>query len=194
MTDQLTTVIAELGAASDRLHRLTDGLDEWLWATKASPEAWSAAQCVEHLNLTSRAFVPLLKDALDRVSGRQAAGRRYRRDPVGWFIGLASGPMVRLGSWRLGRIQTTAPFRPDEAPALQPTVAEFDRLQQQLRQVVGRADGLPIDAVKIVSPFDTRVSYSVYSAFVIIPRHQMRHIEQAEESARNILAGRRPAP
>ena len=100
---------------------------------------------------------------------------------------------MRIGSWRVGRVQTTAPFRPADAPAPRSTVAEFDRLQEQLRQIVRSADNRAIGAVKVVSPFEARVSYSVYSALVIIPRHQMRHLEQAEDSARAVLAGRRPA-
>ena len=193
MNAQLEKITADLDSASGRLHRLTDGLAEWLWATRPSQAGWSAAQCVEHLNLTSLAFVPRLQEAIGRAGVRDAARRSYRRDLVGWLIGMSAGPMMRIGSWRLGRINTTAPFRPTEAPALDSTVAEFDRLQDDLRQVVRRADNLAIDTVKVVSPFDARISYSVYSALVIIPRHQVRHLEQAEESARAILAGRRPA-
>jgi hypothetical protein len=37
--------------------------------------------------------------------------------------------------------------------------------------------------VKIVSPFGGRMKYNAYSAFVIIARHEHRHIEQAEEAA-----------
>jgi hypothetical protein len=193
MNDQLATITAELDAASRRLHRLTDDLAEWLWATRPSQDGWSAAQCVEHLNLTSRAFIPRLRQAVAGAAVRTAAGSRYRRDVVGWIIAIASGPLMRIGSWRIGRVRTTAPFRPAEAPALGPTLAEFDRLQVELGQVVRSADNLAIDTVKIVSPFDARVSYSVYSALTIIAGHQMRHLEQAEDSARAVLAGKRPA-
>ena len=194
MNAQLVKVTADLDSASGRLHRLTDGLAEWLWATRPSQDDWSAAQCIEHLNLTSRAFIPRLQEAVGRAAVRDADRRPYRRDLVGWVIGLSTGPMMRIGSWRVGRIKTTAPFRPMEAPALDSTVAEFERLQDELRRIVRNADNRAIDAVKVVSPFEARVSYSVYSALIIIPRHQMRHLEQAEESARAVLAGKRPAP
>jgi hypothetical protein len=193
MNEQIRKIAAELDSATQRLHRLTDDLAEWLWATRPSQDGWSAAQCIEHLNLTSRAFIPRLQQAIARAPARDAARGRYRRDVVGWIIGMASGPLMRIGSWRVGRVKTTAPFRPGAAPALGSTVAEFDRLQEELGQIVRRTDNLAIDAVKVVSPFDARVSYSVYSALDIIPRHQMRHLDQAEESARAVLAGRRPA-
>ena len=192
MQEQLTRIIVELDKAADRLHRLTDDLDGWFWAMKPSPDAWSAAQCVEHLNLTSRAFIPALEEAIARAPVRNTSSGRYRRDVVGWAIGLVTGPLMRIGSLRVGRVQTTAPFRPSEAPPLRSTVAEFDRLQENLREIARRGDHLAIDSVKVVSPFDARVSYSVYSALVIIPRHQMRHLEQAEDTARAVLAGKRP--
>jgi hypothetical protein len=194
MNAQLERITADLDSASNRLHRLTDGLADWLWATRPSQDRWSAAQCVEHLNLTSRAFVPRLQQALGRASVRDVAGRPYRRDVVGWLIGISVGPLLRIGSWRVGRIRTTAPFEPPEAPGLEPTVAEFDRLQEELRRIVRAAESLAIDAIKVVSPFEARVSYSIYSALIIIPRHQMRHLEQAENCVRALLAGRRPVP
>jgi hypothetical protein len=42
---------------------------------------------------------------------------------------------------------------------------------------------LPLDRVKIVSPFGERMKYSAYSAIVVVARHQHRHIDQAEEAA-----------
>ena len=42
------------------------------------------------------------------------------------------------------------------------------------------SDGLAIDKVKIISPFGEKIHYSVYSTYVILPRHEERHIQQAE--------------
>ena len=60
-------------------------------------------------------------------------------------------------------------------------MADFDQLQVTLASLVRSADGLPIDEVRLESPFDRRVKYNLYSTFVIIPRHQMRHIVHAED-------------
>jgi len=42
------------------------------------------------------------------------------------------------------------------------------------------ADGLPVDRIRIASPFDARLKYSLYAALTILPRHQHRHLWQAE--------------
>jgi hypothetical protein len=41
-------------------------------------------------------------------------------------------------------------------------------------------DGLPVDRIKITSPFDARLKYNLYAALTILPRHQHRHLWQAE--------------
>jgi hypothetical protein len=50
-------------------------------------------------------------------------------------------------------------------------------------QLDGLTGSLAIDRVKLPSPFEARLSYSAYSALVVIPRHQVRHIQQAELSS-----------
>jgi hypothetical protein len=58
---------------------------------------------------------------------------------------------------------------------------DFDALQGEQVALVHAADGLPVDRVRIVSPFDARMKYSAYSALFVLPRHQLRHVEQAED-------------
>jgi hypothetical protein len=62
-------------------------------------------------------------------------------------------------------------------------LSDFVRLQTELISLVRSANGLPIDEVKIVSPFGGRMRYSAYSALVIVSGHEHRHLEQAEEAA-----------
>lgn len=44
------------------------------------------------------------------------------------------------------------------------------------------ADGLPPGCLRIASPFDARLRYNLYSALSILPRHQRRHLWQAERA------------
>ena len=59
-------------------------------------------------------------------------------------------------------------------------LAEFKRLQMLLSGMVREGDELALDKVMITSPFGGKIRYNCYSAFVMIPRHQERHLEQAE--------------
>jgi hypothetical protein len=61
-------------------------------------------------------------------------------------------------------------------------VSEFERLQREQLVLAREADSLAIDRVKIASPFNPRFRYNLFSALSILPRHQHRHLWQAEQN------------
>lgn len=181
---QLRVVTDSLESAQSRLRRLSDKLSDEDWSKHPGPLRWSAAECVEHLNLTSKAYLPLLRDAIALARERGGAPqKRYRRDPLGWFMSVMIGPLHHLGKVRIGRVRTTAAFVPAAGRSSSEILSDFVRLQAQLAALISSGDGLQLDRVKIVSPFGGRMKYSAYSALVIVARHQHRHIQQAEEAA-----------
>jgi hypothetical protein len=173
---ELKAVIDEFESALTRLHALRDTAPGDKWADRPAPDRWSIAECVAHLNLTSTAFLPLLRTGLDeaRRSGYKAP-RRYRRDLIGWLLWRNMGPPAKR------KFKTTAPFVPRSHKTTADHVAEFERLQAEQLALAREADGLPIQRVKIASPFNTRLHYNVFSALSILPRHQHRHLWQAEQ-------------
>jgi hypothetical protein len=181
MRGQLATAVERFEEARRRLHRLAGALPEERWSARSVPTAWSVAECVAHLNLTSQAYLPLLREALDRARAIGGpAPARYRMDLVGRLVALAAGPMPRLGGVHFGRSKTPPAFVPSGVLPRAHLLAEFDRLQDAQIAFATEADGLPLGAVKVSSPFDPRARYNLYSCFVILPRHQQRHLEQAE--------------
>lgn len=175
MNPQLSAVVEEFQDARRRLHRLRESVPPERWTRRIDPDRWSVAECVEHLNVTSRAYLPVIREALEegRRMGGGAPGR-YRRDPVGWLLWKTMGPPVRF------RMKTPAGFVPVATESAGELVAEFDRLQAELISFTEAADGLPLQKVRVKSPFDERASYNLFSALSILPRHQHRHLWQAE--------------
>lgn len=184
MQRQLRRVSDSLDSAQSRLRRLGDKLSDADWSRRPGPGRWSAAECVEHLNLTSKAYVPLLREALARAKKIGGAPRKhYRRDPLGWFLSTMIGPRRRFGKFRMMRMPTTPAFVPKSGRSRSEILSDFVRLQGELAALIQSGDQLPLDKVKIVSPFGGRMKYSAYSALVIVARHQHRHLQQAEEAA-----------
>ena len=184
MQRQLKAVTDSLRSAQARLRRLGDKVSDEEWSKRPGPGKWSAAECVEHLNLTSRAYLALLPDAI--VRARKKGGPRkkhYRRDALGWFMSMMIGPLRHVGKFRVVPIKTTPKFEPKRRRSRKEIMSDFVKLQAELAAVVRSGDGLPLDEVKIVSPFGGRMKYSAYSALVIVARHQHRHIDQAEAAA-----------
>jgi hypothetical protein len=178
---QLEAIRAEFVSAQARLHQLADSIPQFAWNRPPDPGRWSISECVAHLNLTAEAYLPLLHSALESARrGGGSAPKRYHRDPVGWLLWRIAGPPVRY------RTRTTARFIPSESLSLAQVVREFDRLQAAQLDCVLQADGLDLGRYWVTSPFNPRVRYNIYSCLTILPRHQHRHLWQAEAAWKTI--------
>ena len=175
MHPQLQLVADEYRSAQARLNDLVRAVPAQRWGRRSDPARWSVAECVAHLNLTSIAYLPLLHDGVARARTleRRPVGR-YRRDPIGWLLWATMGPPVRV------RLKTIARFLPSSTAAPSVLVEEFDRLQVAQLDCLTQADGLPLSRVRVTSPFNARLRYSLYACFTILSRHQHRHLWQAE--------------
>ncbi len=185
MHPQLQAVTDELVAARAHLHRLAASTPETRWAVRPHPDRWSAGECVAHLNLTARAYLPLIDQGLEEAAAlERRPPARLRRDLTGWMLWRSAGPPVRF------RARTTAPFIPSGTEPRDRLLATFDRLQADQLACVARADGHPIERTRITSPFDPRLRYNLYACLTILPRHQERHIWQAEQALEGSRSGR----
>lgn len=177
MNGQLAAIIQDLESARTRLRALHASLPCHVWDQRPGPDRWSPAECVAHLNLTSAAILPLLWAGLQQARGhRGPTAARYRRDAVGWLIWKLVSPA--------GRVKTTtvSAFVPDGVEPAACLMTDFERLQEDAISCAREAAGLPIDRVKVVSPFDARLKYNLYAALSLVPRHQHRHLLQAERA------------
>ncbi|MGH7476453.1 MAG: DinB family protein [Longimicrobiales bacterium] len=179
MRSELQEVIEDFERARARLRQLAATIEATRWFERPDPARWSAGECVIHLNRTGEAFLPLLHEGLERAKRLQPLGaRRLRRDPIGWLLWRIMPPPVRL------RTGTASRFVPASGGDPVEVLATFERLQDEQVACAAAARGLPIDRVKLTSPFNARVRYNLYAALGILPRHQHRHLWQAEQVVR----------
>jgi hypothetical protein len=181
LAPQLERIAQELEAARGRAHAIAAPLTEEDWGRRPAPDQWSVAECLAHLNLTSEAFLPLIRVALRSGRERHLVGAGpFRRDPVGWFVYGMTEPPVRFP------VKTTEAFVPGAVGPKARVLETFDALQAQLVGCVRTADGLDLRRLRIRSPFAARLRYNLYSCLTIIPAHQRQHLAQAEEAGRAI--------
>jgi hypothetical protein len=173
---QLQVIADELNFATARLRALASVTPDEKWSVRADPERWSVGECVAHLNLTGQAYESLLKEGVARAkaAGPRVPSRRYRRDPLGWFLWKMLPPPVRF------RVPTPAQFIPQGTAPKQATIAEFERLQQVFLDLLADADGRPMKEIKVQSPFSAKTKYDLYSCFSVLAPHEHRHLWQAE--------------
>jgi hypothetical protein len=176
-TDTLESVEVELNEATERARRLVDGTDPRKFTVRPHPSSWSAAECIAHLSISTQLFLPVLRQALDDAKNRGVVENvKLSMDWIGAVLRWFLEPPVR------SRVKTTAPFVPRAIRAKREAFAEFASLQEKLVDLLHESRGLDLRRTKIVSPFDKRVKYNVYSAFRIVAAHQRRHLWQAEQA------------
>lgn len=181
MHPQLAEIVDDFERARARLRRLSADTPDERWSARSDPTSWSVAECVAHLNTTSRAFIPVLRAAFAEHPPSPSPPRHYRRDAMGWLVTAFAAPLPRIGGRRIGRMRTRSAFHPSGPLDRDALVDAFERLQDEQVELTKVAEGRPLGTIRIASPFDPRVTYNAYSALRILPRHQHRHLQQAEE-------------
>ncbi len=175
--DAFDDIEQELNETTQRARRLIDTTEPRLFTVRPHPSSWSAAECLAHLSLASESFLPVLRNAIEDGRKRGLNGdSRPSMDLLGKILKWFLEPPVRK------RVKTRAPFVPRAVRARAEAMGEFAALQAQLIEILHTARGLAIDKLKIISPFDSRIRYNIYSAFRIVAAHQRRHLWQAEQA------------
>jgi hypothetical protein len=172
---QLAALKREIDDATARAKQLVERLDEAAFAKRPAEGSWSPAECIAHLSLTTRAFLPLIDNALaTSPRGAVDSAKRYRKDLFGWLLGKIMEPPVRM------KVKAPAPFVPHVSSSRVEVLREFEELQAELARRVESANGYDIGRVRVRSPFSTSMSYNLIAALAVIPAHERRHLRQAE--------------
>ena len=185
VTAQLTT---ELNDATQRARKLVERTDGRVFTVRPNPQSWSAAECLSHLTLTGKAFVPVIQEAISKAKkGGPKPKRSPHVDVLGNVLRWLMEPPART------RFKTSAPFVPRAARPKFEAWAEFASLQSQLMYEALEANEVEFRALRVVSIFDRRIRYTLYSAFRIIAAHERRHLWQAENAVDEVMKRFTPA-
>jgi hypothetical protein len=176
LSPKLAAIRTELDAATATMHRIVDPLDDDAWRHQPAPGRWSAADCVEHLNMSSRALIPRLRESFCDARERGWTRPSARLDFFGWFLTRSLEPPPRA------RFKTNEPFQPTQAGSREEASREFDALQGEIAVLLSDANELSLTRVRITSPFNARIRYNAYSALRITLAHQRRHLWQAAQA------------
>jgi hypothetical protein len=162
-----------LNDATRRAWALVQSTDGRLFTVRPQPARWSAAECLAHLSISTEMFLPVLRTSIAKAkSGRK---KKPKMDLLGRVLRWFLEPPIRQ------RVRTSAPFVPKAVRAKADAFGEFASLQEKLVEILRDARDADLSQ-KIVSPFDKRVKYNIYSAFRIVAAHERRHLWQAEQT------------
>jgi hypothetical protein len=184
---QADELAGQMAAISDRARELARAFSPRELSEPPSPGAWSAADNLMHLTLSSQALIPRMSKTLGKLA---EAGRRSDRlsrpDWVGRLYAWALEPPI------LFKARAPRPFVPPPGTPAGDALPAFLAEQERVLGLVERSAGLDLEARKVPSPVTRYLRYNVYSAFCIFVAHQRRHLWQARRAAlavREKLAG-----
>lgn len=167
--DHLENLLTEMQQINREAEQLVTGLSEQQLNWVPEPGAWSIAQCLDHLAVTSAKTRPYLEVAIAR--GKQRTARPYRPTMLGrWIINSQKPESTK-------RFKAPKNFQPLPEPAPGAFV-RFLEEQRQLASLAERASGADLN-VKMRSPVTALIRYSAGDAFQLLTVHAQRHLRQA---------------
>lgn len=179
MTEPFLGYAAAFRSACDRAtvlcEELTDAQSNW----KPAPDAWSVAECFEHLNVLARDYLPALDRAVDEAPAVTGQPAPIRLGIVGSLFLRA----VRPGS----RAMPTAPAMkpPASSPAASAldctrVIADMETYTEQFLDVIARASEVDAGRVRVRSPFLPVLRMPLAAYLDGLGQHALRHVAQAE--------------
>jgi hypothetical protein len=176
----LTREIDELRRHFERLaddaDALVAGLTDDQFAWKPTPQAWSIAQCIDHLNVTARLYLLQLDEGIANAI-RQGL---YGGGPfVYWWFARMFVRMLEPPP-RL-RVKTPALFQPPAERPRREIMAAFRAYQVQYIDRLRQANGLDLARARVRSPAASWIFLPLGSGFAAMIAHERRHLWQAKQ-------------
>jgi hypothetical protein len=167
-------VLAELLAVDVEARYLVADMDDAqaTWQPEQG-RAWSIAQCLDHVAITTRTYVGPMREAAER-----ARERGYERGgPVepgvlgGWFARNMEPPPRQ-------RVRTPGKIRPAARCEKDAALEAFITAQWELEDLVRACAGLDTN-VRFRNPLIPLVRFRLGAGFLIMAAHARRHLWQA---------------
>lgn len=169
--------LKECGRRAEAL--VTELRPDQIW-WRPEPERWSVGECLVHLRLTARAYLPDVDEAIRKGrTHRQFGTGPFQHGSLGsWFVRLMEPPP----RWKLVtqprlRPRLPAGVAPADLPdCLEPFLGTRTRLVRRLE----RARGLDLADVRAQCPASRLLRFTLGQIFAILTAHERRHLWQAE--------------
>ncbi len=155
---------------------LIRGLSEAQFKWQPAPGRWSIGECLEHLNVTSRLYWPIIAQAINRARAQDW----FSKGPYkhGWFGKLfvrSAEPPVRM------KFKSPRQFRPPSDQPMDQVYSQFVSWQDRLLDLIRDANGVDLGRPKVQSPGSKLIKLTLGQGFGLMTAHERRHLWQARQ-------------
>jgi hypothetical protein len=168
----LRRLLTDAEAVRAETERLRDTLTDAQLTWRPAPDAWSVADCFEHMRKVDEGYAARIEAGIGRMESREGAyapGFIARN-----FIKFVSPDSTR-------KLKAPRAIQPGETPPSAGAAALDRFLDQQaaLLRLIRAADGRDVNGGRFASPFFGLLKFSVGEGLTLLVRHEQRHLGQA---------------
>ena len=151
--------------------KLTERQLNW----KPVPDAWSIAQCLDHLMTINQLYFPQFK----AIGDETYTPRFWHKVPL---LEKLWGSLLRksVEPSNKKKSKTFAMFNPAISDSRVTILKEFQQHQIELIRLLDRTEGVDHKKVKVNSPASRFVTLSLENCWKILASHEERHFRQAK--------------
>jgi len=178
--EELAGYRAQLSLIEERVRDLVTPLDDRRVSWRPGPDRWSVGECIEHLSVIASLLIPKIREAVDR-------GRKKGLFGDGPFVYSWPGRMFveSLQPSARIKIRTMKMYTPRPGLTKDDVVTRFFRCQKEFRRLIEAAEGLDLVRIKVASPANRLLRFSLGIWFAASVAHEQRHLEQASRVVRD---------
>lgn len=176
--DDIDDLSRQFRETQDRAVHLVEPLSHAQFNWRPGTQAWSVAECLDHLSVTARAVVAKMRPAIadGRLRGLTATGPFT----YGWFsrwfeAEMEPPPRRRTKTPTVFEISATSDHQKDIV------LATFRATGDEWLAVLDLARGLDLRRVKTTSPVTSLLRFPLGAYFRVSTAHERRHLWQAEQ-------------
>jgi hypothetical protein len=149
---------------------LTDAQFAW----RSAPDVWSVGDCLDHLNATARAYLPVMDEGIADAIRRGLYGPGpYAYNWIGRLFVYLTAPPPRV------RLKAPPVFLPAPARPRHEVLPAFRAYQVQYIDRLRQANGLDLARARVSSPAARWLRIPLGSSFALMAAHERRHLAQA---------------
>jgi hypothetical protein len=147
-----------------------------------SPTAWSAAQCLEHLNIYGRYYLPTIEKAIEKA--QKPAASTFKSGWLGdYFYRLMLPNTEGVLKSKMNAPKNAVPPSQLNTTAV---VAQFIEQQEHLLGLIEKARQVNIGSIRLPISLSNLIRLKLGDTFLFLTAHLERHILQAERALSKI--------
>ena len=178
---------SQFNSAREEFRNLVEGLNDEQFNWRPAENAWSMAECIDHLVMIGTIMGRNIDEALEKAEARGLkSDGPFKYGAIGnWFVRAVSGS----DEGRRRKFKAPATYTPTSNHTISRLDAAFNEVQDRFVERVERSNGVDLARVKMPSPISRFIRLSLGQWLALLAGHQERHLLQAKDVRDKLPSG-----